>query len=194
MSDQRFDDFKRDHINYVQSFMKRNGEMGSLITVLAEQYQDRPAVDEENDPDKEKSIVIHIPVPNNFLRSGETKEEFVNEVIPSIFEDIKKKFIPKAVVWTSEAWMREASNEQYKNADNYTDLPITGEVMILSFTKADYEETIIFRITRKGKIVNAEGEMVDDVELTEDHKLSSTAEDEDKGKGRFTNLFSKFNL
>ena len=196
-TEQRYIEFKEDHLKYVTAYIKRNGELGSLITVLAEQYEDKPPMDAENDPNKEKSVVIQIPVPGEFLKDREAKDNFVDKVIPTIFNDIKKKFNPKAVAWTAEAWMREASNEEYEKTADFTELPISGEVVVVSFTKdGNFEETFIYRIQRNGKVVNGEGEMIDDINLIEDKKLSSNAEDEDKGtsgEGRFMNLFAKFN-
>lgn len=95
MDQEIFEEIKKDYISQIKDNMTENGFLIPMITVFAEtQTEDTPAI-------------IHIPIPEEYMKNDETKENFLTNIVPDIFTNIKEQFVPYAVGWAVESWMRE---------------------------------------------------------------------------------------
>jgi uncharacterized membrane protein YvbJ len=179
MTENEFNDMKDGYIKLVKGLLVETGGLEPSITILGTHK-----VDQTN-------AIVHVPIPGKYMKSEDMKDQFVDVVIPEISEQINKKFEIKAVAWASEAWVRTLDKDKTDPTQalrNWKELPIQMEVLIVTIESADKNETIIMEISRKGKQVNEDGELVDAIELTEhpEYKQGVT------GEGRFTGLYKKF--
>ena len=121
------------------------------------------------------------------MENEETKDEFINDVLPDVFKSLKKKFIPVGVAWASEAWMRVADKDFNPNTDDWKAVPIKKEIIIITI-ESEFDNTCItYEIKRNGSQVNSDGELTSSIEL---EKLDEMASPTSVG-GRFTGLFKK---
>lgn len=175
MTDEKFLKIKESYVSNIKRFITETGNIFPHITVFGKHKED----------DLEEAI-IHIPVPDEFLKSEQSKDEFIDEVVPKIAEKIKEKFIPEGVAWTSEAWIRQIGKEE-KLPENWKELPIKKEVVFITMEFATRKDFMVYEIKRLGKQVNQEGELVDQVDLIEEDFSSA-----EQATGRLSNLYSKF--
>jgi hypothetical protein len=72
-----------------------------------------------------------------------------------------------SAVWTSEAWLRTSNTEEFKSVrENWQELPIKMETLIMSFRESDDNaDIILYEINRTGKKVTDDGKMIDTIEL-----------------------------
>ena len=184
MTDEQFQILKKEFINNVKEYVIENGGIFPHISVFA----DTKYVDDE---DKTKPAMIHIPIPEELMIDDEGKDKFVDDVFPDIVKEIKTKFTPTALAWTSEAWVRtidKTNSSDYERLQkNWKELPIEKEVIIITIESKDDKECVIYDIVRKGKSVTTDGDIIDNIELIQSENLSNP-----KGvEGRFSGLFSK---
>jgi hypothetical protein len=176
-------EMRDNYVAHIKQYMQDMGGLFPHITVLGVHKED-----------KEQQAIIHIPIPDEFMESDERKDVFVDEIVPRLAEELNKKFIPSAVAWASEAWMRTAKRDEvdFEKVD-YKTLPIRKEVLIIVIESDNSQESLLYEIKRQGKIVNEEGNMVDQIELEEITDYFGTADaTPDKSEGRFSGLFKKF--
>lgn len=181
MNDQELTEMKEVYIEKIKEYMSEAGSLFPHITVFAEHV-------DENDT---RPAIIHIPIPDKYMESDDTKEEFIKDVVPSLAEKVKEDFKTVAVGWASEAWMRSVNKDE-ELPKNYKDLPIKKEVVIVTLETADKSSIFIYDIIRKGKQVNEEGDLIDIIELVEDKDL--TVDAVPSPEGRFTGLYKKFKM
>jgi len=112
-------------------------------------------------------------------------------VLPKVFKELKKRFIPHGIAWAAEAWMRVADKNFNSSKDDWKSIPIRKEVIMISIESEDGNEFFMYEIKRSGKQVNSDGEFVDIVELErfDDEVIKKSPE---QITGRFTGLFKKF--
>ena len=170
MTKEQYQELKDDYINYLKQVIRDFGSIDPMITVFADQEGE------------EKPAVIHIPIPPSFMKDSNSKDEFVDNVIPELFAEIKQKFNPIGVAWAAEAWVRSFSKDFQPNSDG------KKEVVFISIDDKDGSSATVYNIIRNGKQVTAEGDLVDSIELQEDEGLSGMGDVD----GRFAHLFSKF--
>jgi hypothetical protein len=176
MTEEKYEEIKREYVGNIKRVMNDLGNIVPHITVFGSHKSE----------EETKDALIHIEVRNEFMRSETMKETFVEEVLPEIANKVKEMFIPYGLAWTSEAWVRSASKEQ-PVPDDWKELPIDKEVLMISMEFMHKKEMIIYEIKRTGKQVNEEGDLVDHVDLIEQDYSGAV----DVG-GRFTNLYKKF--
>jgi uncharacterized membrane protein YvbJ len=176
MTEKDYIDIKEEYLNLVKGMLVETGGLQPSITILGTHKEDQ------------KNSVIHVPIPGKFVESEIMKDAFIDVIVPEISVKINKKFDVKAVAWASEAWLRSAEKDKPDALENWKDLPIKMEVLIVTIESADKNETIILEIVRKGKQVNEDGDLIDIIELVEspEYKQGVT------GEGRFTGLYKKF--
>jgi hypothetical protein len=179
MKNSQYEELKEEYIKHLVDVISETGGLFPHITIFADVLN--PKEDE-----KDKPAIIHIPIPDKFMKDDESKDEFIDQIIPDIFKDLKKKFNPHGVAWSSEGWMRQLEKGD-KMPDNYKNLPIKKEVIIVTLGTKEKEEAIIYEVKREGKQVNQSGDLVDIVKLD---KLD--ADQPDSVGGRFSGLFKKF--
>jgi len=175
MTDIEYNKVKESYIRHVQSYMKDVGNLFPHITIFAN-HKDANVDD--------KPAVIHIPIPDEFMENDETKDTFVNDILPEVFKTVKDDFIPYSVAWGSEAWVRSIDKDE-KMPDDYKSIPIKKEVLFVSIESKDKQETIIYDIKRDGKQVNSDGSITDVIQLTEAQESGMVNATE----GRFSGLF-----
>jgi hypothetical protein len=173
MTEEEYKKVKETYIKHIQSYMKDVGNLFPHITIFAN----------HKDTDDDKPAVIHIPIPDEFMENDETKDTFVNDVLPEVFKTVKDDFIPYSVAWGSEAWVRSMPKDE-KQPEDYRTIPIKKEVLFVSIETKDKQETVIYDIKRDGKQVNSDGSITDVILLTEAEESGITATE-----GRFSGLF-----
>ena len=175
MTEERYNDLKEGYVNNIKKFITEMGDIFPHITVFGLHKEDQS-----------RNAIIHIPIEDEYMRSEERKEAFINEVLPQIAKKLKEQFIPEGVAWTSEAWVREAEKDAGV-PDNWKELPIKREVLFINLEFEHKKEMIVYEIKRVGKQVNEDGDIVDHVDLIE--------QDFSKGEssgGRLVGLYEKF--
>jgi len=117
--------------------------------------------------DTNQSGTLYVPVDDEFVSSKKGKELFEKVVLPEIANRIKKDYIVSSAVWTSEAWLRTSNTEEFKSVrENWQELPIKMETLIMSFRESDDNaDIILYEINRTGKKVTDDGKMIDTIEL-----------------------------
>lgn len=176
MTEEKYEELKEDYIGNIKRVMTELSYILPHISVFGV----------HKDEEESKDAIVHIQVPDEFMKSEQMKESFVEEVIPKIADKIREKFIPYGVAWTSEAWVRTATKEQGV-PDNWKELPIEKEILMVNMEFTYKKELIVYEIKRTGKQVNEDGDLVDHIDLIKQD--FSAAE---QMTGRFTGLLEKF--
>jgi hypothetical protein len=174
MTEKQFEEIKQSYINHLKNYISQTGELFPHVTIFAEHL-------EEGD---DKPAIIHIPIPDEFMENDDSKDIFIQDVMPEIMIEIKKQFIPNGVAWASEAWMRTADKDF--NIENYKTLP-KQEVVFISIETKDNAETRIYEMIREGVQVNSDGDLTNKIELKEMHNI----EKPEGTNGRFAGLYKK---
>lgn len=182
MTKKKLNEIKTEHLENILRMLKEEGGMVPHITVYAEKRIKKTEEDK-------KPAIISIPVTDEHMESEDAKENFVNKLLIKIFKEIKKDFIPFGVMWVSEAWTRKAPLDFDSKKQNFKELPIDKEVLIMVLSTKNKEEVNIFEIKRDGMQVNNEGEMIDTIDLID---RSEDFNPSDKLEGRFCELFKIF--
>ena len=176
MTESQYVSAKESYIKLLKDMLTDTGSVLPCITIFGELKDE----EQKNESDK-KPAIIGIPLSPDFLNSDETKDVFLDVILPDIYKNVKEKFNTCAVAYASEAWMTVVSLKDDKE-------PIQKEVLIVSIDSKFFsqEQYVIYEIKRTGKKVNSDGNLIDSIEL-------EIFEENAPGKvqGRFTNLFKK---
>jgi len=175
MTEKELEEVKQNYIEHIKKYMTEAGGIFSMITVFAESLDKK----EEDIP-----AIIHIPIPKEFLENDESKDEFIDELLPNIIREVKKKFKPLGIAWTAEAWMRKAAKDF--DSKNYEKLP-KQEVLFVCVETQNKSEALIYEIKRVGKQVNSEGDLTDTIEL----EIIEDIKQPEQIQGRFAGLYKK---
>ena len=175
MNNKEYIKLKEDYYNMVTSIVREKGGLSPSITVIGVDKKDG------------KNAILYIGIEPEYMKDEESKDKFVDITIPKISERIREDFEIKAVVWASEAWLRELSKSATEIGE-WKAVPIKKEVLIIVINSEKENETVVKEIVRKGKQVNAEGQLTDTIELVDIPEYNSGI----VGEGRFTNLYKKF--
>lgn len=179
MTEEKYQEVKKEYVDNIKRVMTELGFIRPHLTVFGTH------VDEEK---QDKDALIHIEVRDEFMRSETMKEGFVQVILPEIAGKIKKLVSPYGVAWTSEAWVRTATKEEGV-PDNWKELPIEKEVLMISMEFINKKEMLIYEIKRNGKQVNEDGDLVDHIDLLEQDFSGAEGM-----TGRFTGLLEKFTV
>lgn len=181
MTNEQYLTLKEEYVNHIKTFVTQSGGLLPHLTVFAD-------LKEPKDKEEEKPAIIHIPIPSEYMEDDAGKDKFIKKVAPDLFKAINKEFIPNSIAWASEAWLREADKDFDIKNEDWKKLPIKKEVIILTIESENKTEAILFTVKREGKQVNSDGELIDNIVLTEDENQLG-----DAGPigGRFTGLFKK---
>lgn len=174
MTDETFLKLKEEYLESILEATKQSGGLPTHFTLFATQKK-------ETD---QKVAVINLTIPTEFFDSDEGKETVVDKIIPLIANKVNREFEVHAIAWVSEAWLREASKDD--KIQDYRSLPIKKEVLIISIESEKASESFLYNVARNGHIVNEEGNLIDNIELT---KLDVVP---DSTTGRFTGLLKHF--
>lgn len=178
MTKEQFIEMKEGYLDDMKSMLLENGNISATITIIGEQKEDLA------------SSIVHIPLPDQIVNSDDGKQMFVDRIIPEISKKINQKFNIHAVAWASEAWMREAHVDDYNpDKDNYKDLPIKKEILIITIDTETATESYMYEIVRMSIAPN--GDLVDKVDLVEIPDMSQAL---GSSTGRFSGLYKKFTV
>jgi hypothetical protein len=182
MTEEKYIELKDTYLKNIKRYMTEEGGLFSHISVFAEKLECN-----EDDDETSKNAIIHIPLPEKIANSDEGKEYFVTKMLPEIASSLKESFVTTGVAWASEAWLR-SSHIDDKQPENWKDMPIKKEVLMISMESAFGNETSVYEIVRSGMKVTEEG-LSDTIELIKDEELSG---ENLNFEGRFTGLYKKF--
>ena len=182
MTEEKYIELKDTYLKNIKRYMTEEGGLFSHISVFAEKLECN-----EDDDEASKNAIIHIPLPEKIANSDEGKEYFVTKMLPEIASSLKESFVTTGVAWASEAWLR-SSHIDDKQPENWKDMPIKKEVLMISMESAFGNETSVYEIVRSGMKVTEEG-LSDTIELIKDEELSG---ENLNFEGRFTGLYKKF--
>lgn len=179
MTSPDYEEIREIFIEQAKHFIENAGQMIAHITVYANHKNI------ENNDDSGKPSIIHIPIPPDSLKSEESKDEFIHDIMPGVAKEIRKKFDTQAVGWASEAWLRTAHKDD-PDLDNWKDMPIKKEVLILILEAEGKSECIVYEMKRNGQKVNSDGDLIDDIQLEELKEMTGAG---GEMAGRFFGLY-----
>lgn len=160
-----FKEMKDEYIDHLKTMMMEEGFVPPIITVFARNI--------END----EKAVIHIPIPAEFMKDDESKDEFVKKVFPNVAKKVKEEFNPVALVWSAEAWMTFMDQDEQDKK----------EVIMISVETSKKQQSLIYEIKRNGINFVKDKGLVEQIELEE-----IINENNLKAEGRFVGLFKNF--
>jgi hypothetical protein len=185
---------KERYLDFIKEVIQEEASLPPSFTAFCQ-------VKDEVDPDSGEPMLglVHIPVPGKFMKDEDAKDELVNEVIPKIFEELKKKFVPHALAWASEVWMTsikktedvQTVEEAYEKA---LETPHVNrqEAVFISIDSEEGNEVFVYNIHREGKQINSDGDLVDKVRLERNNQMNESKTNKVSNiSGRFANLFHK---
>ena len=181
MTEEQYIELKNTYLGNIKKYMQQEGGMFSHISIFAEPLD----TEDEDDP---KTAIIHIPIPEKMANSENGKEYFISKMVPDIADTVKQQFNTVGVVWASEAWLRVANKDEESKLENWKDMPIKKEVLMIAIESKFGNEALIYEIVRKGMQVTEDG-LSDTIELIKDEALSG---ENLNFEGRFTGLYKKF--
>lgn len=166
--------------NKIIEIVNKTGNLPANISLFVEKKEDK---DGSTNPD-----VLIMEIPDQFMVSDESKDFFVDMILPSIFKKFSEKYTISGIGFTSESWLREATQEQLDEVDDYKDLPIKKEIVVMGLDSDIKSETIIYDIKNLGLQVSGEKSgFIKNVELVVNPALSGLI----TVSGRFVNLYKK---
>jgi hypothetical protein len=185
MTEEQVKIIREDYFSYIKENAEENGEIGAHIAVFA---------DVKNDKDSPPALV-EIPIPGEYLKDDDTKEHFVEKVLPLLIKEFQELFIAHTVIWVAEAWIRTAPKEGMDSVENYKDFPIKTEAVVLVIDSKDDTECIIYEMQRPSLSISSTGELVEKeqkkkVNLVEMPSFGGSMKE--TFGGRFSNLYKKF--
>lgn len=178
MTDQSYQEIKKTYLDNITRMMTDTGGMPAHIAVFGVHKDEFLKV---------REAIIHIQIPGEVLKSDRGKDLFFDKVLPGIASKIREVITPHGVAWTSEAYMRTASKDE-EIPENWKDLPIQKEVLIVNMEFEHINETLLYEIVRDGQQVTEDGDLVDHIVLREMEDMKSP----EMVSGRFTGLYQKF--
>jgi hypothetical protein len=181
MTNEEYHDLKEDYIQHILDYVKDNGSLFPHLSVFAD-------IKKPKEEEIGKPALIHIPIDDEYMKDDESKDRFVDEILPNLFKELKTRFTPHGVAWAAEAWMRVAEKDFDPSKDNWKAIPIKKEIIMISVESENANDCFIYEIKRIGKQVNSDGDFVDIVEL---ERLDGDFATATKLAGRFTGLFKK---
>ena len=161
-----FKEMKDEYIDHLKTMMVEEGFIPPIITVFARNLE------------TDDKAVIHIPIPAEFMKDDESKDEFVEKVFPNVAKKVKEGFNPVALIWSAEAWMTIMNEDEQQDRK---------EVIMISVETSKKQQSLIFEIKRNGVDFVVDKGLVEKIELEEIiNENNLTAE------GRFVGLFKNF--
>lgn len=184
MTPEDFEELKEEYLDHIKSQLSEEGGLIPHFTVFADMLE------KDEDSDDDRKAVIHLMVPSDLIDTDEGKDIIVEEILPKMMTKIKSKFIVHGIAWASEAWMRIADKDFDVTKQDFRSIKTKKEVLFVSIETKDASEAFVYEIKRAGKQVNADGDLVDKVDLIEMPDIKDLSSSE----GRLSGLFKKLKL
>lgn len=181
MTQERLEEGKELYLKNIKRYIAAEGSLFPHFVVIGE----KKVKSDDGEPDL---ALIHIPIPDEYMKNEDTKDEFVTTVVPEIAKEVTKKFKCEAVGFAAEAWIRIANSD--KELPDWKKLPIKKEVVFINIESKNSNLFRVYNINRLGQQVNENGELTDHVQLEEDTELSNM--NGTSVVGRMTGLYKKF--
>lgn len=178
MTQKQFKLLKEEYVEHIKTFVKEQGELFPHITIFA----NIRVIKEEND---KKPALIHIPIPDEYMKNDESKDAFIDDIVPELFQAIEKDFKVYAVAWAAEATIRIPPKDFDLDKENYKTLPVKKDCIILTIESKKDNDIFLYEI-HKGLAIGKKG-LVDEINLIELEQKPKSV------KGRFSGLFKNFN-
>lgn len=175
MTEEQFNEFVDVYIEDLKSDLIDSGGLVPAVSILGQNMEE------------DKPSVAFIPVPDEVINNEEYKVLFINKMLPEVYEKIKEHSIPKMVIWASEAWMRFADKDFDMENQDWKQIPIKKEVLIITKATETNEDVSMFEIVRDGQKVNEDGKLIDAITLKELADLKDMA----GFGGTFSGLYKK---
>lgn len=179
MTDKDFQEIKEEYIENIRNKISELGGLHPHITIFAD-------VNDTKESEDHSMAILILPIEEEYMKDDQTKDEFVDEILPGVFKKINEQFTPKALAWASEAWIRTIEKHE-ELPDNYKELPIKKEVVIISIESDNSSECLLYEIKREGQQVTTDGNLIDIITLTQLENVSVL----EKASGRFVGLYKK---
>jgi hypothetical protein len=177
MNKEEYIELKKSYSEMVTAMLKEKGGLNPSITIFGVEKKSG------------KNAILYLGIEPMYIKDEKSKDLFVELIIPRISKDIRKDFDINAVVWASEAWVREFDKSATEiELEEWESAPIKKEVVIIVINSEKENETIVREIIRKGKQVNSEGKLTDTIELVDVPRYNAGV----IGDGRFSDLYRKF--
>jgi hypothetical protein len=173
MTNEIFEELKEAYVEHLKEMMLEEGTIYPVITIFADHIEDTEG----------RGAIVHLPIPAEYMQTSKKKDEFIEEMLPQIAEQMREKFIPYAVAWSAEAWMRIVD----KKKDELFEPSINKEEgIIINIETDDKTETLIYKIIRNMNVEEKEG-LKETITLEKMDDIPTGT-----GEGRFTGLLKKF--
>ncbi len=166
MTPELMEEYKKELLDNIQAEMKDEGKVRPFMQIIGEK--------EEMD----KPVIIHVVTE---FGDDESKDFFIEEVIPEISRKLKKNQItPHHVVFVSEVWMTMV--------DKNTNKTKKEEAIFIAYSSEEGESMEAYNIIRHDYEVDEQGELSSKIDLIKNEDLSS--KNETSSAGRFSNLYA----
>jgi len=190
MDNQTLQDLKEDYIEHIKNYVNEFGNLFAHISIFADLKEPEPG-------EEDKPAIIHIPIPNEYMKDGESKDNFVDNILPEIIENVKEKFNPIAIGWAAEATMRVAGSLFNVQKDDWTKIPVSKDVIIICIDSKSTNNTFLYevkhisddklsnlKVTKSGEFAERV-ELIDITEKYQDNQIKNVG-------GRFGSLYKRF--
>lgn len=168
---------KEEYVNHLKSHIVDSGGMFTHIALFG------------NKKENDEQSLVHIVVDPKFLTSDEDKDRFITNILPDIIKKVREQFTVDAVAWTSEAWLRK-TDKDFKG--NWQEVPVEKEVLIIMYQEKETSDTMIYEIKRDGQVINAEGNLIDNVNLIELKDLEDSINQKGHREGKLHDMMKLF--
>lgn len=167
-------------INEFKDLMEKmlvdDGELSPTIGIIAQKQE---AKDET-----ERDHLMICPLPDRLLETRDSKAFLMEDILPKLGDKLTKdKFTVVGSIFAYVGLVRTVPTDKLdgKSVEDVTEDDIKSvkpkEILFLHYQSEDDNIVNAFNIARKGKAVNAEGNLVDIVTLTKNSKMSAKTTD-----------------
>lgn len=130
--------------------------------------------------DSEDMGILHVPIPENLIKSPDNEEKLKTKILPAFFKKMKDEYILLGITFIAQVVVKKVSITDGKS-ETYD-----YQCLYISKESKDKKERQLFKISDDGYSVDHKGDMINkkNIELLED--LSGAKEME---AGVFSNLY-----
>lgn len=164
MTPEIMEDYKKELLQNIEAEMKDEGKVSAFIQILGEKEG------------TDKPVIVHIAAA---FDDADSKDFFIEEIIPEISKKLKKNSItPHHVVFVSEVWVTVVDKDTKEKSKN--------EAVLIAISSESGETMEAYDIARHAYEVGEDGELSAKVDLIKNEDLSGAG---NSSKGRFSNLY-----
>lgn len=190
MDKEMLQSLKEDYLDHIKGYVNEYGNLFPHLSIFAD-------VKEPEEGQENKPAIIHIPIPSEYMKDSDSKDKFVDNILPEIVEHVKEKFNPIAIGWAAEATMRVAGSLFDIEKDDWTKIPVSKEVIIITIDGKDNNQTFLYEVKQvsddvlSNMKITESGQLANRVELIDITEKYTSSQVKNAG-GRFGSLYKKF--